>query len=1103
MPAVLPALRGVRVAGEVLVVPPFECAWLSGEGSEPSGDGGSVSFEAKGPSDVTVMLKPHGARTRRLDHWSGRLDGAAASDEHTYLVIIGSHRNSCLCIERDGVVAHLVKGEWLPKDAADTFTKYRVSWTADGRISVVVGGPNPHRVHHWRDPEPFHDAKIECVGLSTWDGFTQYRNIRLLGARHARNARRTSPEANAENACETRGTASRSDARVALRRRRDKARERRAEMREVADAVVVVRRDLARECRSRDGREPPENAFGIETGGGGSDTSGDPTPSPRGGSDTSADEAASVDDVVDGGDGAFSVRVIAGAPEDIFAAAPVDAPRAHAALLAATSPLLRRRLAEAAATFRRRKGATARIELATSCTQSRNRGASARRGSPEDIAVALGGGGAGFPGDSLGADGFPGDSLGAEHIGADSLGYPRVCYLVTVEVKANLAAVDSFLRRASLARASRSLSATRRALLRFPPPPERSDFVVSAATSRASETEEASRASGAPTTTRLCSSESGERGARGDGWSLEFHAHRVSLAANSAFFRRMFASGMRESAAGRVHFPADAAVSVAAIAAFVRYARTGAFPAEAPAAEVLSLCRRFGANPATRAACRAVEEARDDGADAMTLLTIAQDLGVDLARVLEDEDQETDEEEEKEKKGNAREMRRRNARGRFVGESSVVVDGAATGLNDSDSDSDDDGDDSDSDSDDSDSEGGADRALARLFRSCAHSVASRLVAAAEESPEAFSALPLAALCAILSRDALEVPEEDAALTLALRWCEGKTTEEAEEALSHVRFPRISRAGVEAAKASPAFAASAVVRALVDEAGQEGIVDDGKGVEGGGVGGGVATVPARASPSDPASFPRAPRRAMAVSTDGSSVSLAMRASDRRAAARATPRASYGANLVFVREGDGAGVFGHIGRKGGASQWTNPVQSGEVVVTASSPVCRFTDPASVVSGEFARVSFAGPPSRTGTGNETAPWWTVDLGARRRLRCNYYAARQDGSSCFPRHWELQGSEEGGEDESSWITLRRHAGDATVCRPGAWGSWAVPPPGSERPVRFLRLRLTGPTGGSAEGEDDAGAEHFHLCSLEFYGLLATATRASSTRETVDVASA
>ena len=1072
MPAVLPASRGVRVAGEVLVVPPFECAWLSGEGSEPSGDGGSVSFEAKGQSDVTVMLKPRGAPTRRLDHWSGRLDGAAASDEHTYLVIIGSHRNSCLCIERNGVVAHLVKGEWLPKDAADAFTKYRVSWTADGRISVVVGGPNAHRVHRWRDPEPFRDVKIECVGLSTWDGFTQYRNIRLapLGRRHLATA---NPEDPRDARRRENLVASRSDARLALRRRRESEREGRAGMHEVADALVVVRRRVvvAGERRADEETETEETAR--------RGTGADPDPDA---------------DVVD-------ARVIAGAPEDIFAAAPVDARRAHAALLAAASPLLRRRLAEAAATFRRRS-------VSSGADRSRVR----RSPSAEDIAVALGGGGGGG-----GGAGPRADPLDAP------LGYPRVCYLVVVELNSNedrfgdgsssrASAVDSFsfLRRASLAWASRSPSATRRALLRFPPPPELSDFVVAAATSCASESEEASRASGAPTTTSSSSSSSSSGGS-----SLEFHAHRVSLAANSAFFRRMFASGMRESAAGRLDLPADAAASPAAIAAFVRFARTGAFPAGAPAAETLSVCRRFGADAATRAACRAVEETRDDGADAMTLLAVAQDLGVDLARVLEDEDEETDEDEEEEEEetnadADAEETRKQKKRGRNIGESrrhrsSVVVDGArTTGLDDSDSDSDsDDGDDGDV----SDSEGGADRALARLFRGCAQSAASRLVPAAEESPEAFAALPLAALCAILSRDALEVPDEDAALTLALRWCEGKTTEEAAEALSHVRFPRISRAGVEAAKASPAFAASAAVRALVDEAiaassgggeeeeNEERIVDDGGGGDGGGGVGVVASVPVSGSPSAPASFPLSPRRAMAVSKDGSSVSLALRASDRRAAARATPRASHGANLVFVREGDGAGVFGHIGRKGGASQWTNPAQSGEVVVTASSPVCRFTDPASVVSGEFARVSFAGPPSRTGagTGAGAAPWWAVDLGARRRLRCDHYAMRQDGSSCFPRHWELQGSVEGGEDESSWITLRRHAGDATVCRPGAWGSWAVPPPGSARPVRFLRLRLTGPTGGSAEGEGDAGAEHFHLCSLEFYGLLATVSDAAA----------
>ena len=102
--------------------------------------------------------------------------------------------------------------------------------------------------------------------------------------------------------------------------------------------------------------------------------------------------------------------------------------------------------------------------------------------------------------------------------------------------------------------------------------------------------------------------------------------------------------------------------------------------------------------------------------------------------------------------------------------------------------------------------------------------------------------------------------------------------------------------------------------------------------------------------------------------------------------------------------------------------------------------------------ARV-LRGTPLENGHGERNRA--VVDGGPRRASAVTLQLLRRatDGSSCFPRHWELQGSEEGGEDESSWITLRRHAGDATVCRPGAWGSWAVPPPGSERPVRFLRL--------------------------------------------------
>ena len=352
------------------------------------------------------------------------------------------------------------------------------------------------------------------------------------------------------------------------------------------------------------------------------------------------------------------MRVIAGAPEDIFAAAPVDAK-----FRARRAP--RRDVVSPPSSPGGGDGDVSSAKRGDCENRTRDllhpKQHSRREREPRFAgggSVALRGGGAGFPG----------DSLGDSQIGADSLGYPRVCYLVAVEVKANLAAVDSFLRRASLARASRSLSATRPRGHSVPAPARTFRFRrLRGDVARVRDGGGVARVRRADDDASLFVREWRTRRARGRlvvGISRAPSVPRRQL----GVFRRMFASGMRESAAGRVHLPADAAVSVAAIAAFVRYARTGAFPAEAPAAEEGSLCRRFGANPATKAACRAVEEARDDGADAMTLLTIAQDLGVDLARVLEDEDQETDEEEEeeekekKEKKG-ARETPRRNVEG--------------------------------------------------------------------------------------------------------------------------------------------------------------------------------------------------------------------------------------------------------------------------------------------------------------------------------------------------------------------------------------------------------------------------------------------------------
>lgn len=220
---------------------------------------------------------------------------------------------------------------------------------------------------------------------------------------------------------------------------------------------------------------------------------------------------------------------------------------------------------------------------------------------------------------------------------------------------------------------------------------------------------------------------------------------------------------------------------------------------------------------------------------------------------------------------------------------------------------------------------------------------------------------------------------------------------------------------------------------------------------------------------------------------SSVSIAP--TDRRAAARRDPRACFGANLVYLRDGDANGACHFIGSKGGTSQWTNPVRSKDIAVAASSPLSRFTDPEVLVSGEFAHTSFAGPVlvprSAAGGGGLGGGWWRVDLGEGRRLRCNYYTMRQDGSCNFPRDWELQGSEDG-EGEDGWVTLRKHEGDATLCAPGQWGAWPVPAPASRLPVRFLRVKLTGLTAVPGEATGSEGLR-LCVCSFEFYGLLLT----------------
>jgi hypothetical protein len=209
---------------QVLVVPPFECAWLTGTGDTPLlQDQGCVCFEVKGekargvptrnrrarppaaaplptssPSspwrpplrtgdnDVTVIFKSQ-CGSRRWQHLRSRVPpaggdpgGRASPVEANYTVILGSHRNSRLKFEKDGELCHSVANAPGSRLSSTSFTKF---WINYDRGTLTVGGGEPSAStarHSWTDPDPIPD--IRFAGLSAWDKHVGYRNIRVQPA---------------------------------------------------------------------------------------------------------------------------------------------------------------------------------------------------------------------------------------------------------------------------------------------------------------------------------------------------------------------------------------------------------------------------------------------------------------------------------------------------------------------------------------------------------------------------------------------------------------------------------------------------------------------------------------------------------------------------------------------------------------------------------------------------------------------------------------------------------------------------------------------------------------------------------------------------------
>ena len=185
----------LSVRGDVLVVPPFECAWLK---LDKPGEG-CFTFLAKAENDVTLIFSSNAE--------GKRVCGTRRNSEF-YTVIIGSHVNSRLVLERSGKIVHEVAGV---RASPTKFTQVSLSsatqnphappsfcrrqrlltrnspcrcqyWVdyQTGRVSVGVGAkPGFNCLSQWQDPEPY--MSIACLGLSAWDKHVCYSGLRLMG----------------------------------------------------------------------------------------------------------------------------------------------------------------------------------------------------------------------------------------------------------------------------------------------------------------------------------------------------------------------------------------------------------------------------------------------------------------------------------------------------------------------------------------------------------------------------------------------------------------------------------------------------------------------------------------------------------------------------------------------------------------------------------------------------------------------------------------------------------------------------------------------------------------------------------------------------------
>jgi len=174
---------------------------------------------------------------------------------------------------------------------------------------------------------------------------------------------------------------------------------------------------------------------------------------------------------------------------------------------------------------------------------------------------------------------------------------------------------------------------------------------------------------------------------------------------------------------------------------------------------------------------------------------------------------------------------------------------------------------------------------------------------------------------------------------------------------------------------------------------------------------------------------------------------------------TPRKPFGIHRAATsRFEDNSGIIYWIGTNEGTSGYTNPVNTlinVRMSTTAGSSVTSLCD-----------RNYSSAPVENSYGGDSTPWIEFDFRAYKVRPTAYFLAQEQDH--YVRNWRI----EGGDDGSTWTTIRDHNNDTTLTSTNRWAFFDL-----KATTFYNRLRLF------CYGPSHNGTTNFDITEMEFYG--------------------